>query len=279
MYRMEMLTAAAPARLLTIWLWLVAVAAFGQPLKFEAATVKPAAPNASSNDSASGVMPSASPGRIEFRNMTLRLLIYQAYGSGLSTAMSVSGGPDWINRNRYTIEAIAQGNPTDRDYRAMLRSLLEERFSLKTHRETREIDVYGLVPDRADKKPGPKVKPWGGKCASGKEPRPDGDPTMPRCMGAFRAPGLVLEGVTMIPVAEMLSTQRALLGRIVQDRTGLAGPYDIGFEFDFRAANRPDYTGPSIFTALKEQLGLKLEASKGPLEVLVVESASPPDEN
>ena len=102
---------------------------------------------------------------------------------------------------------------------------------------------------------------------------------MPRCMGAFRAPGLVLEGVTMIPVAEMLSTQRPLLGRIVQDRTGFAGPYNIEFEFDFAGANRADYTGPSIFTALKEQLGLKLESSKGPLEVLVVESANTPTEN
>jgi uncharacterized protein (TIGR03435 family) len=258
-----------------IWFWLGAATAFGQSLKFEVATVKPAAPN----DSSSGVMPSASPGRIEFRNMTLRLLIYQAYGSGLSTAMSVSGGPDWMNRSRYTIEAVAQGNPTDREYRAMLRSLLEERFRLKTHRETREIDVYGLVPDRPDRKPGPKVKAWGGTCASGKAPRPEGDPTMPRCTGAFRAPGLVLEGVTMIPLAEMLSTQRPLLGRIVQDRTGLPGTWNIELEFDFRAANQPDYTGPSIFTALKEQLGLKLEAAKGPLEVLVVESASPPDEN
>ena len=262
-------------RRLSIWCWLGAAAAFGQQLKFEVATVKPA----EATDNSSGVIPSASPGRIEFRNMTLRLLIYQAYGSGLSTAMNVSGGPDWINRNRYTIEAVAQGNPTDRDYRAMLRGLLEERFSLKTHREMREIDVYGLVPDRADRKPGPKVKPWVGTCASGKEPRPADDPAMPRCMGAFRAPGLVLEGVTMIPVAEMLSTQRALLGRIVQDRTGLTGPYSIELEFDFRAANQPDYTGPSIFTALKEQLGLKLEASKGPLDVLVVESASAPDEN
>ena len=253
---------------------LAAAAVFGQPLKFEVATVKPAVPN----DSVSGVMPSPSPGRIEFRNMTLRLLIYQAYGSGLSTAMSVSGGPDWMNRNRYTIEALAQGNPTDRDYRAMLRSLLEERFALKTHTETREIDVYALALDRADRKLGPKVKPWSGGCASGKEPRAE-DPAMPRCMGAFRAPGLVLEGVTMIPVAEMLSTQRRLLGKIVQDRTGLSGPYNIELEFDFAAANQPDYTGPSIFTALKEQLGLKLEASKGPLQVLDVESARIPDDN
>lgn len=263
-----------PMRPFAIWLWLGASTAFGQPLKFEVATVKPAAPN----DGASGVMPSTSPGRIEFRNMTLRLLIYQAYGTGLSTAMNVSGGPNWINRNRYTIEAVAQGSPSDRDYRAMLRSLLEERFALKTHTETREIDVFALVPNRADKKLGPNVKPWSGTCASGKAPRPD-DPAMPRCTGAFRPPGLVLEGVTMIPVAEMLSTQRRLLGMIVQDRTDLTGPYNIELEFDFATANQPDYTGPSIFTALKEQLGLKLEASKGPLQVIVVESASTPDEN
>lgn len=207
-------------RRLAVWFVLGAAAAAGQPLKFEVATVKPAAPD----DTISGVMPSASPGRIEYRNMTLR-------------------------------------------------------FALKTHTGTRQIDVYALGQDRADGKLGPKVKPWSGTCASGRAPRAGDDPAMPRCMGAFRAPGLVLEGVTMIPVAEMLSTQRALLGKIVQDRTGLSGPYDIEFEFDFAGANRSDYTGPSIFTALKEQLGLKLEASKGPLQVLVVENASLPGEN
>lgn len=253
----------------------LASAVSGQPLKFDVATVKLAA----AGDTVSGVMPSTSPGRIEFRNMTLRLLIYQAYGTGLSTAMSVSGGPNWINRDRYTIEAVAAGNPTDGDYRAMLRSLLEERFALKTHPETRQIDVYVLAPNRADGKLGPKVTPWSGTCISGKAPRAGDDPAMPRCTGAFRPPGLVLEGVTMIPLAEMLSTQRRLLGMIVQDRTGLRGPYNIEFEFDFAAANQPDYTGPSIFTAVKEQLGLKLEASKGPLQVVVVESASAPGEN
>jgi uncharacterized protein (TIGR03435 family) len=83
----------------------------------------------------------------------------------------------------------------------------------------------------------------------------------------------------MIPLAEMLSIRRPLLGRIVQDRTGLTGPYNIELEFDFNAANQADYSGPSIFTAVKEQLGLKLEPSKGPLRVVVVESASTPGEN
>jgi uncharacterized protein (TIGR03435 family) len=133
-------------RRFAIWFWLGA-AAFGQQSKFEVATVKPAAPN----DSASGVMPGASPGRIEFRNMTLRLLIYQAYGSGLSTAMSVSGGPDWMNRNRYTIEAVAQGDPTDHDYRAMLRSLLEERFGLKTRGDARDRCLRARAGSRGQK--------------------------------------------------------------------------------------------------------------------------------
>jgi uncharacterized protein (TIGR03435 family) len=255
--------------------WLYASAAFGQQLQFDVATVKPAAPN----DIASGTTPTLSPGRLEFHNVTLRTMIYWAYGSGLSTAMSVAGGPAWMNRDRYSIEAVTQSNSTDRDFRTMLRALLEERFALKTHGETREIDVYALAPDRADGKLGPKVKPWSETCASGKAPRPAGDPTIPRCTGAFRPPGLVLEGVTMVPLAEMLSTQRRLLGRIVQDRTALAGPYNIEFEFDFNTANQPDYAGPSIFTAVKEQLGLKLVASKGPLQVIVVESANAPGAN
>lgn len=258
-----------------IYLWLTASVASGQRLTFEAATVKPAAPN----DMTSGTMPALTPGRLVFQNVTLRVMIYWAYGSGLSTAMSVSGGPDWMNRNAYTINAVAKGNPTDSEYRAMLRSLLEDRFGLKTHDETRQIDVYALVADRADKKLGPKINPWPGTCANGKTPRAEGDPAMPRCSGAFRPPGLVLEGVTMIPLAEMLSTRRPLIGRIVQDHTGLSGPYNIELEFDFNSANQADYVGPSIFSALKEQLGLKLEAAKGALKVLVVDGASAPGEN
>lgn len=158
------LMAGSSLRRFATWLWLAASAASGQPLKFEVATVKPAAPA----DTTSGTAPTTSPGRLEFRNVTLRVLIYWAYGSGLSTDMSVSGGPDWMNRNHYTIEAVAQGNPQDREYRAMLRSLLEQRFALKTHNETRHIDVYALVRNRADGKLGPNIKPWAGTCVSGR---------------------------------------------------------------------------------------------------------------
>jgi uncharacterized protein (TIGR03435 family) len=113
---------------------------------------------------------------------------------------------------------------------------------------TREIDVYALVPDRADGKLGPNLKPWDGTCASGTAPRAEGgDPTIPRCYSsqpvtAFRAPGLVLEGVTMVSVADMLSIQRRLLGRLVQDHSGLTGLYNVELNFNFAAANQPDYT-------------------------------------
>jgi uncharacterized protein (TIGR03435 family) len=259
---------------LALFVWLVATAASGQSLTFEAASVKPAAPN----DRTSGTMPAVTRGRLEFRNVTLKLLVYYAYGSGLSTDVNVSGGPAWIDRNRYTIEAVAKGSPSDRDYRSMLRNLLEDRFALKTHAETRDIEPYVLVLDRADGKLGPKVKPWPGTCIGGTEPRDYTDRTLPRCPSGFRPPGLVLEGVSMIPLAEMLSIQRRLLGgRIVQDRTGVDGAYNIELEFDFGAANQPDYTGPSIFTALKEQLGVKLQLGKGLLRVIVVDSASVPN--
>jgi uncharacterized protein (TIGR03435 family) len=142
---MERLITGVPVRF-AICLWLGASAAFGQSLKFEAATVKAAAPA----DRTSGTLPAISRGRLEFRSVTPRALMYYAYGTGLSTAMNVSGGPDWMNQNRYTIEAVAQGAPTDRDYRSMLRGLIEERFAVRTHIETREIDVYALLPDRAD---------------------------------------------------------------------------------------------------------------------------------
>jgi uncharacterized protein (TIGR03435 family) len=102
---------------------------------------------------------------------------------------------------------------------------------------------------------------------------------------------MFLEGVTMFAVAEMLSVQRQSLGRIVEDRTGLMGRYKMELEFQFAPprpgqpaappdpAALPDNAGPSIFTAVREQWGLKLEPAKGSLEVLVVDSAQPPTAN
>jgi uncharacterized protein (TIGR03435 family) len=260
-------------------LFFFAASVFAQPpSKFEVATIKLAPPGAPLNRMVPG-----DPGRISFQ-MTLRNLIYYAYGNGLSTALRVSGGPDWVSRTVYDVQGLAPGSATQRQFRAMLRALLEERFALKTHTETQSIDVFALVPSRTDGKLGPKVEAWDGVCKSGSPPGED-DPKTPLCTAAFRPPGMFLDGVTMFAVAEMLSVQRPSLGRIVEDRTGLTGRYRMELEFQFAPlrAGQPaapaDPEGPSIFTAVREQWGLKLEPSKGSLEVIVVDSAQPPTEN
>jgi uncharacterized protein (TIGR03435 family) len=262
---------------------LLAGAVFAQPvLKFEVATIKPAAPDAVFAQT----LPSIAGGRLSFQNTTLRNLIYYAYGNGMSTALRVSGGPDWINRVRYEVQGLAPGRPTQREFRMMLRALLEERFALKTHTEAQPIDVYALVPARSDGKLGPKVEDWDGTCR-GRIPPGEDDPKMPRCASGLRTPGMFLEGVTMFSVAEQLSLPqpRAELGKIVEDRTGLTGRYKMELEFQFapprpaQPGAPPELAGPSILTAVREQWGLKLEPAKGSLEVRVVDSAQPPTEN
>ena len=151
----------------------------------------------------------------------------------------------------------------------------EERFALKTHMETQTIDVYALLPVRSDGKLGPRVEPWDGTCGGHTTPRDD-DPKMLRCPSPFRPDGIFLEGGTMFAAAEMLSVQRQALGRIVEDRTGLTGRYKMELEFQLAPL---DPGGPSLFTAVREQWGLKLEPAKGSLEVVVVDSAQPPTEN
>jgi len=249
---------------------LLAASMLAQPaLKFEVATIKPAPPDAALNR-----VVQVDPSRISFQ-MTLRNLIYYAYGNGLSTALRVSGGPDWIGKTVHDVQGLAPGTATPRQFRMMLRTLLEERFALKTHTETQTIDVFALVPVRSDGKLGPKVKPWDGTCKGQPPPRED-DPKMPRCPSPFRPDGIFLEGGTMFAAAEVLSVQRQALGRIVEDQTGLAGRYNMELEFQL---SPPDPNGPSLFTAVREQWGLKLEPAKGPLEVVVVDSAQPPTEN
>jgi uncharacterized protein (TIGR03435 family) len=214
--------------------------------------------------------------------MTLRNLIYYAYGSGLSTELRVSGGPDWVGKTPYEVVGTAPGRSTQRQFREMLRALLEERFSWKAHIEKQPFDVFAMVPARSDGKLGPKVEPWDGTC-EGRAPSEEDDPKTPRCMAMFRPPGMFLEGVTMDAVAEMLSTRRQDVGRVVEDHTGLTGRYKMELDFQFSQPGRPgappESDAPSIFTAVREQWGLKLEPAKGTLEVVMVDSAQLPTEN
>lgn len=282
----------------------------GGRLAFEAATVKLAAPDAVRNR----VMPS-SPNRLSIPGMTLRALIYAAYGDGgFNTSMRVTGGPDWTNQTAFSVEGVAAEPTPPRQLRLMLQTLLEERFALKIRSlgETADnpmADVLTLVVDRSDGTLGPKVKKWDGTCPAVMPalifPAPrrpllsiDGklvvgpasetdDPAVPYCPTGYRAGGIRVDGATMFTAAEMLSLPpaRALLGTITQDRTGLTGRYTMELDYWFSPspaaapAALPEFAGPSLSTAVREQWGLRLVPGKSRFKVIVVESAQPPTGN
>jgi uncharacterized protein (TIGR03435 family) len=239
---------------------------------FEAATIKPAAPDAIRNR----VMPSA-PNRLYIPSMSLVWLVYTAYGDGgFNTAMRVSGGPEWTNRTAFAVEGIAPGPATGRQRRLMLQRLLEQRFALKIRTENRIGDMSVLVVERAGML-GPKIKPWTGTCMRG-TPTEEDDPAVPRCFSGYRPGGITLDGATMFSVAEILSLPQArgLLGGLTGDQTGLTGRYTLELDFSFAPA---DPAGHSLPTAIREQWGLKLVPGQAPFRSVVIESAQLPDGN
>ena len=239
---------------------------------FEAATIKLAAPN----DVRNWVMPT-SPNRLYIPSMTLTWLVYTAYGDGgFNTSMRVTGGPDWVNKTAFAIEAVAPG-------------------------DVPMGDVLALVVERSDGTLGPKIKKWDGTCPpvmpvlyfqAPRRPLPNGspseadDPAVPYCPTGYRAGGITVDGATMFTVAELLSLPpaRVLLGTITQDRTGLTDRYSMDLDYPFASPGPapgapPEFAGPSLSTAVREQWGLRLVPSKGRVKVIVVESAQPPTGN
>lgn len=249
------------------------------------------------------------PGRFDARNVSLELLITQAYGVRREL---LEGGPDWIRGERYDIAATAQaGAPAD-ERNLMLQSLLEDRFKLVTRRETREGDVYALVLARDDAELGPRLTPTIDDCARIREERAAAARESSRRggrgakagrgggRGAPRAPctsrtsqrarqggGFVatysMGGVTLQALARLLERS---VGAPVEDRTGLAGDYDVELEFLRQPALATVAPGesasiaddaPSVFTAVEEQLGLKLQVERGLLEYLVIERVEHPE--
>jgi uncharacterized protein (TIGR03435 family) len=279
---MKIPTMALP--LFTVLLSYVPVSAQSE-LQFEVATVKLAAPDAVRNQ-----VISSGPDRLEIPSMNVRWLIYTAYQEGMGTSWNVSGGPKWIDETAYAIEGKAARPSTQKELRIMLRTLLAERFGLKVRQEVRtgapgSGGIYVLVLDRPDGKLGPNIKEWDGTCG-GRPPSTDDDPHVPRCLSGYRPPGIFLDGGTMFSAAEFLSLppSRALLGTIVQDRTGLTGRYRMRLDFQFAQrrldpAQQPEFAGPSLFQAIKEQWGLRLERGEGPLNMVIVESVARPTEN
>jgi uncharacterized protein (TIGR03435 family) len=236
-------------------------------------------------------------GRFTATNVLLKFLIAEAFMGPQPVHLSsrIVGGPDWINSMRFDINAKAStefrsspdGPPNE--LLLMLRSLLEDRFKVRTHRETRELPVYELVVARADGKLGPQLRQSTANCDGPPPPRQPNEP--PPC-GAMRGPARVMAGgIPMRRFAEMLTaimavgTPASADGRLVVDKTGLSGRFAFNLTWtpeQMPTASPPpgippiDPNGPSLFTALQEQLGLKLESAKGPVEVLVIDSVERP---
>lgn len=188
---------------------------------------------------------SPSPGRFYALNGSIGELVRFAY----DIKEYQLSAPDWmIKGDGYDIEANAAPGTTRKQMRPMVQTLLQERFKLVIHRETRMLPLYVLTVARG----GPKLK----QAAEGE-----------RRSGNFEHTRLTSRKVSMPQFAEDLSRE---MDQIVQDSTGISGLYDIVLEF----APDESATGlPSIFTAIQQQLGLKLTASKGPVEIVVVDHA------
>ena len=241
--------------------------------RFDAASVK------LNQSPEAGINNRFSPGRFAYVNTPLEVFIYNAYGF---TSERVLGMPDWARRDKYDITAThsPEYQAFSQQQRAMLQRLLEERFSLQTHRETREMPVYELVMLRTDGL-GPRLRVSGPECA------PGGTADRTQC-GTRINMGLI-DG-RFVNWQTVTSQLPGWAGRTVIDKTGLNGMFDVRLEWnpDPSATRSPAAAAAAtaaaalpgervdIFTALQEQLGVKLQSARAPLEVLVIDKLERP---
>jgi uncharacterized protein (TIGR03435 family) len=227
-----------------------------KPQEFEVASVRP---NLSSLEQDGGINISGS--RISGTNLSLRMLILQAYGI---LDFQLAGGPNWLASDRYDIQASTGRDETitQSELGPLLRSLLADRFHLALHPETRERQSHAWVVDKG----GPKIQEAVGVPAqsmSGVNQR--------ATAGTAKMIG---SGVPMSALAYRLAVQQPFRGNVVVDKKGLAGFYDFTLEWE-----PGDDAGSSILTGLREQLGLRLVSEKSSVQVLVIDSAEKPSAN
>jgi uncharacterized protein (TIGR03435 family) len=214
--------------------------------QFEVASIKPSAAEARGQ-----TIYNPTRERFAAYNITAKGLVAYAYDV---REFQISGGPRWFETDPYDILAKPQGDATSARITAMVRSLLQERFGLRVHPEPKDAQVLALVVARG----GPKLRP---SAQDGLDVRG----------GHGR---LSARAITMQMMAAQLSDR--VLGRVVVDRTGINGRFDI--ELTWAPDENPD-SGPSIFTALQEQLGLRLEPQRGTVDMLVIDRVERPSAN
>jgi uncharacterized protein (TIGR03435 family) len=239
---------------------------------FEVASIK------LSDPAPGGMQIGVSPGGVfTAKNVTLKALIRQAWDV---RDFQIVGGSGWLDTERYDIVAKGGGTSvSEDDVRKMtdqqrndfkeqmlgkVRALLADRFQLRVHRETRELPVYGLVISK-----------------SGAKFQAAADNDVMRSGLTIRRgdTGKTELTATRVPMASLVKSLSDQVGRTVLDQTGLQGNYDFKITYAPDMAATSETDGPSIFTALQEQLGLRLDSQKGPVEVVVIDSAQKASEN
>ena len=235
------------------------------PARFDVVSIKPSAP-----DEHNSFMFRARPDGLRALGLPLKMLIMQACDV---KAFQVSGGPNWVAAERWDLVAKVDGRTISaKDLGLMLQAALAERFQLKMHTETKEMPVFALEVDAK----GSKLAPHAGSERGFRE-----------AYGSLT----VKDGA--LPVLATWLSER--LGRVVIDKTDLKGKYDFALDWAPDIAEggpesiglppggslepHTQKNGPSIFTALREQLGLRLISEKGPVDIIVIDSVDKPSEN
>jgi uncharacterized protein (TIGR03435 family) len=235
-------------RQIPVFLLAAAVCAKAQTARFEVVSITP-------NASVAG--PSSiriTPGRVSMSNVNVRKVVLNAYGIPDDRQYSLVG-PDWLSTDHFDINATFPPETTAEAMREMMRTMLAERFKLSLHQETRQLPMYSLVVAKG----GPKIYSV-----------PAGEGKTSGVSGHF-----VASKITMAKFADLIAREAGLP---VADSTGLDGVFDFKLDWSPESGLRIDSVespagaeGPSILTALQEQLGLRLERGKGPVEVLVMD--------
>jgi uncharacterized protein (TIGR03435 family) len=215
-------------------------------------------------------------GQVRVVNQTLREMIRAAYGVEINRVL---GGPDWIDSERFDVQARASSAVSREQLMSMARDLLADRFKLMARVEARQQPIWALVPSTAGGGRGARLRVAAPACTDG-------------CGRISAGPGRMSgRSVSLDQLATMLAPR---VGRVVVQRTGLTGLFDFDLEWgldDAQAAAlaqltplggtppAADPSRPGIFTALQEQLGLRLESATGPVEVVVIDGAERPTED
>jgi uncharacterized protein (TIGR03435 family) len=257
---------------------------------FEVATIKPN--KSDSNRSSLDLQPG---GRFTAINVSLAALISVAYGEPYAPLQRnrlvinprwMIGDSGYASFARFDIVAKADASLTREHLPVALQKLLVDRFQLVVHHDNRELPIYQLVLARTDGQLGPKLRPSGVDCSDPNAPAAKNDDGTSKC-GFRRLPGRATGRATMADLAMRLLNNAVDDHRPVEDRTGLSGTFEFDLEWtpvapvpaDAPPAPLVDPNGISLFTALREQLGLRLEPAKQRIDILVVDRAERPTED